>query len=137
MVDSIVNSIDENARLRSRYAKSHAISSTEAREGNIFRFLSALAFCGVTNAHMLGLLYEYHGAAIWLTIDRTPQVVTGEIRMQRRRDTKVIRREGRLRVILRRPGEMNMSRRRNTNVVSAQHIQHSSKYTSAMFDLTS
>ena len=33
-----------------------------------------LEFCSVTLAHMLGLLYESHGAAIWLTIDRAPQV---------------------------------------------------------------
>ena len=73
--DSRVDSIVENARLRSGLTKSHVVSSTEASERRVFRLHGAFEFCSVTLAHMLGLLYESHGAAIWLTIDRAPQVV--------------------------------------------------------------
>ena len=50
--DCGVDSIVENARLRSGWAKSHVISSTEARERGIFRFHGRHVFCGVTTAHM-------------------------------------------------------------------------------------
>ena len=56
--DSMVDSIVENVRLRSGWAKSHGISSIEARERGIFRFHGGHVFCGVTTAHMHRLLYE-------------------------------------------------------------------------------
>ena len=39
-----------------------------------FPFYGRHLFYGVTLAHMFRLLDESHGAAIWLTIDRAPQV---------------------------------------------------------------
>ena len=49
-----VDSIVENAGLRSGCAKYRIISSTEAQERRIFRFGGALEVCSVTLAHMLG-----------------------------------------------------------------------------------
>ena len=46
--DSRIDSIVESVRLRARYTKSHAISSTEARERAIFSFHGGFVFCGVT-----------------------------------------------------------------------------------------
>ena len=80
-----VDSIADNARLRSRCARSHLISSSEARGRGIFRFHGGHVFCGLTIAHMQSLsLRVFSRGDHRLTVCRELEVCFGQNNMRSR-----------------------------------------------------